>query len=183
MNGWRRQGRGAKLRLVGVFDQQEAALLRGLIGQVRTMLVQRTDDVPVDELAELTGITSGHTRPPEDAVLARLLPDFHRDDPELAAMLRAAREPELVAAKTEAATVVLDTCPPDGGRAELTPPQADAWLSALNDVRLALGTTLGVTEDMPDEPPADEALAAHLSVYHWLTFVQDALVQSRAAAM
>ncbi|HEX4250010.1 MAG TPA: DUF2017 family protein, partial [Pseudonocardia sp.] len=58
VNGWRRQGRGAKLRLVGVFDQQEAALLRGLIGQVRTMLGQRADDVPVDELAELTGMTS-----------------------------------------------------------------------------------------------------------------------------
>lgn len=183
MNGWRRQGRGAKLRLVGVFDQQEAALLRGLIGQVNTMLAQRADDVPVDELAELTGMTAGHTRPPEDAVLARLLPDFHRDDSELAAMLRAAREPELVAAKQEAAGVVLDTCPPDGGRAELTTEQADAWLAALNDVRLALGTTLGVTEDMPDEPPADETLAAHLSVYHWLTFVQDALVQTRSTAL
>jgi hypothetical protein len=183
VNGWRRTGRGTKLRLVGVFDQQEAVLLRGLIGQVRTMLAERVSDVPADELAELTGIRSGHTRPPEDPVLARLLPDFHRDDAELAAMLRAAREPELLDAKTEAADVVLNTCPPEGGRAELTVSQADAWLSALNDVRLALGTTLGVTEDMPDETPDDETLAAHLSVYHWLTFVQDALVQTRATAL
>ena len=180
MNGWRRQGRGAKLRLVGVLDQQEATLLRGLVGQVRDMLADRVASVPADELAELTGIRAGHTRPPEDPVLARLLPDFHRDDSELAGMLRAAREPELIEAKTAAANVVLDTCPPDGGRVELTLDQADTWLATLNDLRLALGTTLGVTEEMPDEPPEDETAAAHLSVYHWLTFVQDALVQTRA---
>jgi hypothetical protein len=183
MNGWRRHGRGVKLRLTGEFDRQEAALLRGLVEQVTGMLSERVADAPADELAELTGIRSGHTRTPEDPVLARLLPDFHRDDPELAGMLRAAREPELIEAKTEAAAVVLQTCPPDGGRAELTVEQADAWLAALNDVRLAVGTTLGVTEDMPEEPPPDETAAAHLSVYHWLTFVQDALVQTRATAL
>ncbi|GAA5155985.1 DUF2017 domain-containing protein [Pseudonocardia eucalypti] len=184
MNGWRRTGRGAKLRLVGVLDQPEAALLRGLVGQIQVMLAERTDSAPEDELAELTGIQAGHTRPPEDSVLARLLPDFHREDAELASMLRAAREPELIAAKTEAADVVLATCPPDGGRAELTVDQADAWLAALNDLRLALGTTLGVSEDMPEDlTDSDETLAAHMTVYHWLTFVQDALVQTRATAL
>jgi hypothetical protein len=98
-------------------------------------------------------------------------------------MLRAAREPELIEAKERAAGVILQTCPPAGGRAELTVEQADAWLAGLNDIRLALGTMLGVTEDMPDEPPEDEAVAAHLSVYQWLTFVQDALVQTRATAL
>jgi hypothetical protein len=183
VNGWRRHGRGAKLRFVGVFDQQEAVLLRGLVGQVRDMLLEHGSDSPADELAELTGIRTGHSRPPEDSVLARLLPDFHREDAELASMLRTVREPELIEAKTEAADVILQTCPPDGGRAELTVEQADAWLAALNDVRLALGTTLGVTEDMPDEPPVDESEAALLSVYQWLTFVQDALVQTRASVL
>jgi hypothetical protein len=95
-------------------------------------------------------------------------------------MLRAAREPELVDGEEGGGGCGVGHLPADGGRAELTTEQADAWLAALNDVRLALGTTLGVTEDMPDEPPADETLAAHLSVYHWLTFVQDALVQTLA---
>jgi hypothetical protein len=171
------------LRLTGVFDRREAALLRGLVEQVRAMLAERAEDGPEDELAELTGIRGGHTRPPTDPVLARLLPDFHRDDAQLAGMLRAAREPELIEAKERAAGVILQTCPPAGGRAELTVEQADAWLAGLNDIRLALGTMLGVTEDMPDEPPEDEAVAAHLSVYQWLTFVQDALVQTRATAL
>jgi hypothetical protein len=183
VNGWRRQGRGAKLKLIGVFDQQEAALLRVLVGQVKQLLSERAADVPVDELAELTGISSGHSAPPDDPVLARLLPDFHREDAELASMLRTVREPELIEAKKEAASVVLATCPPEGGKAELTVDQADSWLAALNDVRLALGTTLGVTEDMPDEPIGDESAAAHVGVYQWLTFVQDALVQTRSTAL
>jgi hypothetical protein len=178
VNGWRRRGRGAKLRLTGEFDPRESALLRGLIAQLMAMLEARTDEVPVDELAELTGIRSGHSHAPEDPVLARLLPDFHREDPEMSSMLRTVHEPELIEAKREAATVVLDTCPPEGGRTELTVEQADAWLAALNDIRLALGTTLGVVEDMPDDPPVDEPTSAHLGVYQWLTFVQDALVQA-----
>ena len=55
---------------------------------------------------------------------------------------------------------------------------AAAWLSALNDVRLALGTALDVTEDMPDELPADDPREPHLNVYHWLTWVQESLIQA-----
>jgi hypothetical protein len=32
---------------------------------------------------------------------------------------------------------------------------------------------------MPDDIPVDDPRGAHLGVYHWLTFVQDALVQAR----
>ena len=48
-------------------------------------------------------------------------------------------------------------------------------------MRLALGTALDVSEDMPDELPPDDPRAGHLGVYHWLTYVQDGLVQSRMA--
>jgi hypothetical protein len=45
----------------------------------------------------------------------------------------------------------------------------------LNDLRLALGTRLGVTaEDDPDDP-AFHADGGRL-LYHWLTWFQDALV-------
>jgi hypothetical protein len=60
----------------------------------------------------------------------------------------------------------------------LTDEQAQAWLFALNDVRLALGTVLDVTEDMPDELPPDDPRAPHLGVYHWLTWVQDSLIHA-----
>ena len=95
-------------------------------------------------------------------MLARLLPDFTTEDADLAAGLRSLHEPALIEAKDAAASTVLETLPEAGGKIELTPEQADAWLAALNDVRLALGTALDVSEDMPDElPPDDPRAAAH----------------------
>lgn len=176
MNGWRRRGG----LLVAHLSEREAGLLRGMVGQVREMLEARVAALPRDELAELTGITAGPTTPPADRVLARLLPDFHREDATLSGGLRALHEPELLAVKDGVAAVVQETCPARGGRIRLTDEQAQAWLSALNDVRLALGTVLEVTEDMPDELPADDPRAPHLVVYHWLTWVQESLIQALA---
>ena len=174
MNGWRRRG-GA---LVATLSEREAGLLRGLVAQIRELLAARVAASPQDELAALTGIIAGPTTAPDDRVLARLLPDFHREDTSLSGGLRALHEPELLATKDGAAGVVLDTCPERGGRVRLSDEQAQAWLTALNDVRLALGTVLEVTEDMPDEIPAEDPRAPHLAVYHWLTWVQDSLIQA-----
>ena len=183
MNGWKRAGRGGRRRLVATLDAQEAAVLRGLVDEVRRMLDARSAEQPRDELAEITGLDTGPSTKPDDPVLARLLPDFSTDDTQLSGVLRELHEPELIAAKEAAAAVVLETLPGGGGRVELTPDQADAWLAALNDVRLALGTALDVNEDMPDELPPDDPRAGHLGVYHWLTYVQDGLVQSRMALL
>ncbi len=161
-----------------VLSEREAGLLRGLVGQVRDMLGARVAAAPRDELTELTGITVGPSTAPDDRVLARLLPDFHREDAALSGGLRALHEPELLAVKDGVAGVVLDTCPARGGRVRLSDEQAQAWLAALNDVRLALGTVLDVTEDMPDELSPDDPRAPHLGVYHWLTWVQESLIQA-----
>ncbi|HTI27546.1 MAG TPA: DUF2017 domain-containing protein [Kutzneria sp.] len=180
MRGWRRRGE----QVVAEVDRQEAAILRGLVGQVLDMLAAREQDAPDDELAELTGIRVGPSTAPDDPILSRLLPDFHRldddkpskEDLDSAAALRSLHEPELLEFKTGVAQIVMDTCPPDGGQIHLSVEQADAWLSAINDVRLALGTALDVTEDMPDELPEDDPRSSHLGVYHWLTWVQESLV-------
>jgi hypothetical protein len=177
VNGWRRRGG----LVVTALSEREAGLLRGLVGQVRDMLAARVAAIPRDELAELTGITAGPTTAPADRVLARLLPDFHREDATLSGGLRALHELELVAVKDGVAGVVLDTCPARGGRVRLSDEQAQAWLSALNDVRLALGTMLEVTEDMPEELPPEDPRSAHLAVYHWLTWVQESLIQALAS--
>lgn len=179
MNGWKKSGRGARMRLVATIQAQEAAVLRGLVGEVRQMLSARVADTPADELAVLTGLRTGPSTAPQDRVLARLLPDFSTEDADLAGAMRSLHEPELIEAKDDAAAQVLDALPEGGGRVELTPEQADTWLAALNDVRLALGTALDVSEDMPEDLPADDPRSAHLGVYHWVTFVQDALVQAR----
>jgi uncharacterized protein DUF2017 len=165
-------------------ERREAAVLRGLISQIDEMLQARFEQAPQDELAELTGIRTGSTTPPDDPILARLLPDFHRldtdsssgEERDSAAALRSLHEPELLDFKTGVAGVVLDTCPPGGGLVKLSLEQAEAWLSAVNDVRLALGTTLDVTEDMPEELPEDDPRSPHLGVYQWLTWLQEHLV-------
>ncbi|GAA5118049.1 DUF2017 domain-containing protein [Haloechinothrix salitolerans] len=182
MKPWRRKG----ARLVAGFEQQEAAVLRGLVSQMEDMLKARADEAPQDELSELTGIKAGPSTAPDDPVLARLLPDFHRFDPDQpaqedmdsAAALRSLHEPELLDAKLGVAEVVMETLGPEGGEVRLSLEQADAWLSAINDVRLALGTALDVSEDMPDELPEDDPRAAHIGVYHWLTYLQENLVQA-----
>ncbi|SFS51666.1 DUF2017 domain-containing protein [Saccharopolyspora flava] len=182
MDGWTRKNGHVQAEL----SQQEAAVIRGLVGQIKDMLTARADEAPKDELAELTGIRTGPSTPPEDRVVARLLPDFYRRDPitgdtdeeetDAAGAMRSLHEPELLEAKTGAAQLILETCPPMGGKVKLTSEQADSWLTALNDVRLALGTALDVEDDMPDELPEDDLRREHLGVYQWLTWVQDSLV-------
>jgi hypothetical protein len=179
VNGWKKAGRGTKARLVGTFDAQEVAVLRGLLDEVRQMLAGRTSEHPADELAVLTGMRIGPSTRPGDRVLARLLPDFTTEDADLAAGLRSLHEPELIEAKDQAAKTVLDALPSGGGRVELTAAHSDVWLAALNDLRLALGTALDVSEELPDEVDPADPRAAHLGIYHWLTFVQDGLVHAR----
>jgi hypothetical protein len=120
---------------------------------------------------------------PEDPVLARLLPDGYRDDPEAASEFRRYTEPALRSAKQQVAQQMLDTLPDAGGRIHLTKEQAMAWLKALNDVRLALGIRLGVTEDFEEQwgrLTQDDPQWSAFEVYAWLGAVQESLVQALA---
>jgi Domain of unknown function (DUF2017) len=134
----------------------------------------------IEELAAAIG-AAGPTSPPEDPVLARLLPDAYRDDPEAAGEFRRYTEQGLRSGKVAAAQTVLDTLPAGGGHVRLGPEDAQAWLRALNDVRLAIGTVLGITEDYEDELEGAswaDPRSAYLEVYHWLGYVQDSLVRA-----
>jgi len=123
----------------------------------------------------------GAAQAPEDPVLARLLPDAYSDDPEAAGEFRKYTEPALRSAKYEVAKQLLDTLPEAGGRIQLSNDEALAWLKALNDVRLALGVRLGVTEEFEQEwaklKPDDPQWTAY-EVYAWLGAVQESLVQA-----
>ncbi|QGK69035.1 DUF2017 family protein [Allosaccharopolyspora coralli] len=189
MDGWTRTDG----HVVTDLAQPEAALLRGLVGQIKDMLTERASEAPEDELAALTGIRTGPSTPPEHQALARLLPDFYRTDPETgesdedeqnaAGAMRSLHEPELIDLKTGVAETVLSTCPAGGGRVELSDEQAQSWLAALNDVRLALGSVLDIDDDTADEPniddpSLDELKREHYGAYQWLTWVQDSLVQA-----
>ncbi len=118
---------------------------------------------------------------PDDPVLARLLPDAYPDDPEAAGEFRRYTESGLRSGKVAAARTVLGTLPEDGGRVRLSADEAQAWLRALNDIRLALGVRLNVTEDrdaMLGQAAQDGPQSAALWIYDWLTLIQETLVEA-----
>ncbi len=136
----------------------------------------------LDQLEQLLTADAGDVA--DDPVLARLLPDGHRSDPALAADYRELTESALRGGKADDLATVRATLSPDGGELRLDLDQAGAWLRTTNDLRLALGTRLDITEDT--EPPEDltDERDHQLGVYYWLTAVQgslvDALVDARA---
>ena len=134
----------------------------------------------LDQLDQLLGADAGDVA--DDPVLTRLLPEGHRGDPALAADYRALTESALREGKHDDLATVRATLPAGGGEVRLDLDQAAAWLRTSNDLRLALGTRLDVTEDT--EPPEEftEEQDHQLGVYYWLTALQDSLVDALAAA-
>jgi hypothetical protein len=130
-----------------------------------------------DPLAALVGMSGEEVHPPDDPVLARLLPDAYPDDPAAAGDFRRFTDGELRQRKRANATAVRRSLPDGGGRLELDRDQADQWLECLNDMRLALGTALGVTEDTDlEEVAEDDPAYASLQVYGWLGWLQESLL-------
>jgi len=158
MRPFRRKGE----ELVARFEPAEAHILALLLDQLEQLLTADAEDVA------------------GDPVLDRLLPAGHRSDPELAADYRELTESSLRAGKADDLATVRAGLPPDGGTVRLDREQATAWLRTSNDLRLALGTRLDITEDT--EPPdeiADEQ-DQQLAVYYWLTSLQGSLVDALA---
>jgi hypothetical protein len=182
---------GVTVRLSG----GEATLLRTLVVPVMELLndperpsppsqpSESTDDV----FAELEKQFSQPDEPaPElsmDPVVARLLPDAYRDDPEKAGEFRKYTESSLREAKKYFAQTLLETLPPQGGKVRLTGDQARDWLRTLNDIRLMFGVRLEVTEDFEEQIAAldpKDPRAAAFEVYGWLGAVQESLVRALA---
>ncbi len=188
MRKWKRVEGPEGPRYRSALAAHEADLLSSLVSSMVGMLDDRESSAPVDELAEITGMRTGNSVPPQDDTMKRLLPDFYRQATQhpagsgpaesLNSALRSLHEPEIIDAKREAAQRLLDTVPAGGGKFELSEDDAQAWVSAVNDVRLALGTMLDIGPDGPDKLPGDHPMAGHLDVYQWLTVLQEYLVLS-----
>ncbi len=186
MRKWKRVDTPNGTRFRSSLASHEAALLESLVTSMAAMHDERESSSPADELEEITGLKTGNSRPPDEETMKRLLPDFFRsqnDHPagsgtaeSLNSALRSLHEPEIIGAKRQAAQRVLDTVPNGGGRFELTTDDAHAWAAAVNDVRLALGTMLGIGPEGPGRMPPDHPMTGHFDVYQWLTVLQEYLV-------
>jgi hypothetical protein len=149
--------------VVARLDPAEAGIVGLLLDQLEQLLDADADDVG------------------GDPVMARLLPEGHRGDPDLAADYRDLTEASLRSGKADDLAMVRATLPPEGGEVRLDAEQAGAWLRSTNDLRLAMGTRLEITEDTepPEEVTGEED--QQLAVYYWLTALQGSLVDALVA--
>jgi hypothetical protein len=185
------------------FHQVEIELLRSLVGQLLELVRDEPSDRDPrqagDPLAAAFGLGDDPSRP-TDPVVLRLFPDAYRDDTDAAAEFRRFTERGLREAKAAAAARVLaslaeagpvepDELSDSGGekiKLNLAPDESEAWLRTLTDLRLALGTRLGVEEgdeqrwkDLDDDDPRRQI---H-DVYDWLGWVQETLVRALSSGL
>ena len=159
-------------------QREEAAVLRALIDQLLSLIGEPSDSGGFEGLPSFA--LSENTSVSDDPVLARLFPDAYQEDGEAASEFRRYTEEGLRDGKRAAAEVVLRTLG-DGGDIVLDADEAQCWLRALNDVRLALGTRLEITEESLEKMRRldwNDPRNAGFAAYDWLTYLQDSLVHA-----
>jgi hypothetical protein len=168
------------------FEEAQAGVIRSLVSQIAELVSADSTAAEVAETGDEDALEaelglSTHAELPEDPVLARLLPDGYRDDPQSSAEFRRYTEESLRTAKVASAQTVLASLPSTGGEVRLSEMECQQWLRALNDVRLALSVRLGITdenEDLSEHLAADDPRSAYVWVYQWLAYLQDSLIEA-----
>jgi hypothetical protein len=151
----RRLARRADGRFDVDLPPEERSLLRSLPSSMRLALTEGT--------------------PADDPALARLNPKAYPDDEEFESEYR-----DLVGNELDAGRLVaLDTLEATADAPTLDGDQLEAWMRAINDTRLLLGTRLAVTEDpagrdVPDDHPDAQAIA----VYDYLSWLEEQVVEA-----
>ncbi|MGX4691945.1 DUF2017 domain-containing protein [Streptomyces sp. JNUCC 63] len=189
-------GGGAAIAL----DDVEISVIRSLAVQLLELIGPGpAEDASGDPLAEL--FAEGPSEPPSDPVLMRLFPDAYcgpeepPGTPQDAAERRAHSaefrrytENDLRAGKRENALAMIhslnELAPAGEGGAvlELSVEDSRRWLGALNDLRLAIGSRLEITDEddtddlylLSDEDPRKPMVMAYL----WLGGLQETLVST-----
>jgi hypothetical protein len=149
-------GRSGELRVL--LQDYEADVLRNLTGEMLALLKEEA--------------------PGSDPVRARLFPEAFEDADEERSYRDLVGD-ELRAAKLRNTAMVRTKLGPDGeAELELSGEETEAWLALLTDMRLAIGTRLGVTEEMMSvEPDPKHPEVTALSVLHWLGWLQEASIE------
>ncbi len=123
----------------------------------------------VDQLRELLELTT------DDPSLRRLFPTAYHDDAERDREYQQLVRDELL----ERRLAALATVEESATATELDEAQLSAWLTALNDLRLVLGTRLDVSEDQ--EPiDEDDPAAPAMAVYGYLSVLLNDAVDALA---
>jgi hypothetical protein len=138
---------------------EERELLRSLPGSMRSALADGT--------------------PADDPALARLNPKAYPDEDEREAEYRELVDDELNAGRLAAFATLERTADEES----LDEDELLAWLRAINDTRLLLGTRLNVTEDPGEHDVADDHPdAPRFAVYDYLSWLEEQVVAALAAS-
>ena len=155
-------------RVAFLLSARERVILGGYLAGLTDRVARPVADLDEDEPA-----------PERDPVLARLYPDAIPEDPAASAAFRDLVVRDLVDVRLARLATVVETI----DATSLDDAQAEAWLGALNDLRLVLGTELDVTEDdigvIDDaDPDAERKL-----VYAYAAWLQGQLVDVLSDAL
>ena len=106
-----------------------------------------------------------------DPAIQRLYPAGYSDDDAASAEFRELVQSDLAQGRTGRLEQCRAELPEGAGTVSLDDEAVDRWLRVLNDLRLTLGTRLGIT----DESELDTRDPV-VNIYHWLSAVQDLLI-------
>ena len=145
-------------------------------GELRLRLPRSERDLLRHLRAELEQLLA---TAPGDPSLRRLFPPAYEDEDAEEEYRRLMRD-ELLGGRRRALRVLEETADSD----RLSTEEAQAWLTALNDLRLVLGTRLDIQEETllhgfdPSDPRAPE-----LALYGYLSWLQEQLVEAIGAGL
>lgn len=152
---------GARLTL----EPAEVAALGDLAGQLAATLGGGVPEHGTDPIRDRL-FPRAYVDPTEDRAEAEFQSVVHED---------------LVRTKSDALAALVAELDGDADsrgrmRFDLDASTVAVWIAALNDIRLAVGVALGITEDDDDVPDTHPQAQAH-ATYHWLTYLQGALIE------
>lgn len=151
-------GRRIKRSRAGGFDlrlpESERLLVASLVGQLRSVLTGQ--DVAAD------------------ASVRRLFPSAYADDPTRDAEYREMVRDDLLQARLGALDVVEGTVHSHN----VDEAQLLAWMGAVNDLRLVLGTRLDVSEETAFDTAPNDPDAPARAVYQYLSFLLESIVDA-----
>lgn len=111
----------------------------------------------------------------DDPALERLFPPAYPEDSELQSEYERLVRDDLLEQRLSSVDVMEQTI----GASRVSEEQLLAWLSAMNDLRLILGTKLGATEDTdPEDIAEDDPLAPSYALYYYLGWLEEQVVDA-----
>jgi hypothetical protein len=154
--------------------RDDRRIVRTRKGDLRLRLPRAERDLLRNLRAELLALLE---TAPDDPSLRRLFPPAYDDEADESEYRRLMRD-ELLSGRRRALDLLAETADSD----RLSPDEAQSWLTALNDLRLVLGTRLDVSEEelLHELDPADPR-TPELALYAYLSWLQEQLVEALSA--